>query len=80
VSSRSKSVGYSKDFATQFCGRLARPILKGIKMTKFEEHGFLSDETLQLKNKLRKDYAEWFEVLYLINGYCQNLALVQLNR
>ncbi len=42
-------------------------------MTKFEEHGFLSDETLQLKNKLRKDYAEWFEVLYLINGYCQNL-------
>jgi len=42
-------------------------------MTKFEEHGFLSDEILQLKNKLRKDYNEWFEVLYLINGYCQSL-------
>ena len=42
-------------------------------MTKFEEHGFLSDEILLLKNKLRKDYTEWFEVLYLINAHCQSL-------
>jgi len=42
-------------------------------MTKFEEHGFLSKEINLIANNLSKEFPEWFEVLYQINGYCQNL-------